>query len=237
MEHEERPCSRGDELLADELRYRKGIYTLLARVFCREMDDAAWKAVSSLANELSSAAVPPVSDSSPATAGEELPESSIARGCALVASDLARPGLDRREIAADYVNVFLGFGSTLRGAYPYESWYRTANRTLMAEPRAEMARILKREGLSPVDVDLSPEDHISTELSLLAYYADAALCALETGDESALAQHRARYREFCRAHPAQWVGCWCAEALSLARTDFYRGFVLIAQGMMALDTP
>ncbi|AJC12354.1 hypothetical protein JI75_06500 [Berryella intestinalis] len=221
--------------LAIDYRYRADIYLLLARAFSHEPDDAFRTALGSIGKE------------SPLVVNRDSDGNLVQRAFDLINRSVSTDP-SPSDLNADYVNIFLGFGKDLTGAFPYESYYRSGRKSLMEKPYDELLSILRKEGLTPTQIDLSPEDHVSTEFLLLAHFSNKVLAALErarrnendgsdiqqTQDKS-IESAQARYRDFLVTHPLQWVPQMCDEAFALARTDFYRGFSLLAKEVVIAD--
>lgn len=206
------------EGLVELNQYRRDSYLLNSRVFASEVDDVLWDIL--LGNR-------------PAGGGGD---DDLSRGLALLEAYLSDPGHGPDSLLkADYVNVFIGFGSTHAGAFPYESYYTSTKRILMQGAYDEMCEILKDEGIRPAAVDLSPHDHVSTELSLLAHYAQQMVDALGDGDETRYLALEGRYAEFLSNHPLKWMYRFCDDILRIADTDFYRAFAYILRGLLDVE--
>lgn len=225
-----------DAVVMQDLRFKRDVYTLLSRVFAREIDEETLRVIRDVAEGfVGHSSIQSVADTSTALFAYDATR-LVDEGFALIARCVSDADCDMHELNADYTNVFLGFGPTLASALPYESCWREGGRTLLGEPHRIMSSLLHEEGLEPAGGAFAAADHVATELSLLAHYADRACAAVDFGDELSFDDTCARYSRFFEEHPGLWVDAWCDEAASASFTDFYRGFALVAKGMMAFES-
>lgn len=142
----------------------------------------------------------------------------------------ADPEALRRDLAADYNQLFLGMSP--HPVAPYESVYTSDEGLLMQDARDEMLAAYRQWGLRvPESFDL-PEDHVALELELMACLAERTREAAEA--DEATAELVAAQRSFLDAHLA-WVPALCDDITKRARTAFYYGLAGLTRQQLAAD--
>lgn len=195
---------------------RADTYTLLARLFDREIDQDFWDLLGNLASD------------------QHL--YSEDEGYSLLAHYVGQaPSDPLTDLAVDYASTFLGVGPTCEGAFPYESAYTSEDGLLMQEARDEMIALLDAEGLAANSSERYREDHVATELGYLAHLAAKTRSSLESGDAPEADAAEGRYAAFLKERALPWVPSFCSDVQRLARTDFYRGAALTTQRFLAFD--
>lgn len=107
------------------------------------------------------------------------------------------------RIRREYVEAFVGPG-TLK-ARPWETVHLGESHALFQPELLPVREAYRAAGFLPARYPHVQDDFIGLELDFLAKLADAALAALEAGDE-ALANERLRQsRDFLEAHLLRWV--------------------------------
>lgn len=181
------------------------VYTLLARLFRKEVDEG-------LLETLKGGAV------------FETDDADLAAGLDLMRGYLASPEASTLDLARDYAKAFCGAGSTKRNsAYPFESVYTSENGMLMQEARDEVLKWYHRFGLSKSADWNDCEDHLGLELEFVAYLAGMCRDAAQRGDAARAEELAAAQRDFVRDHLANWLPEFDRDADHKARTGFYRG--------------
>ena len=141
----------------------------------------------------------------------------------------------RTQLAVEYARVFLAAGVYTQDratAVPYESVFTSEERIMMQAARDDVVRRFSVDGFK-VNPDLhEPEDHLSFELEYVAHMSSRALVAVEQGEAGLgeLAANAARQVEFIDAHLLNWIGDLYQVATEYAKTTFYTGMLLVAQG-------
>lgn len=141
----------------------------------------------------------------------------------------------RSQLAVEYARVFLAagvFSQDVATAVPYESVFTSEGHLMMQESRDDVVRRYAADGFA-VNPELhEPEDHLSFELEYLAHMSGRALRALEHDELAAVRANLERQREFIDAHLLNWVGDLHRVAGEYAKTTFYTGMLLVAQGAL-----
>lgn len=141
----------------------------------------------------------------------------------------------RIQLAVEYARVFLAagvFSQDEATAVPYESVFTSEGHLMMQESRDDVVRRYTADGFA-VNPDIhEPEDHLSFELEYLAHMSGRALAALEHDDLATVRANLQRQREFIDAHLLNWIGDLHDVAEAYAKTTFYTGMLLVAQGAL-----
>lgn len=141
----------------------------------------------------------------------------------------------RTQLAVEYARVFLAagvFSQDEATAVPYESVFTSEGHLMMQESRDDVVRRYAADGFA-VNPDIhEPEDHLSFELEYLAHMSGRALAALEHDDLATVRANLQRQREFIDAHLRNWIGDLHDVAEAYAKTTFYTGMLLVAQGAL-----
>lgn len=135
------------------------------------------------------------------------------------------------DLNTDYTQLFTTtFGQCY--APPWESVYCNENQLLFQDQTAQVRDWYRKYGLESGFIYQEPDDHIGLELSFLAHLAALALDARLQDNNELFLQCMDAQREFLSEHTLVWVHHWCDRAISMARTDLYRGLVLLARGAL-----
>ncbi|NPD30693.1 hypothetical protein HLV37_02205 [Eggerthellaceae bacterium zg-1084] len=120
------------------------------------------------------------------------------------------------ELRQDYAFLFYMVG--MSGASPYESVYRTDDRTLCGPTTAQVEEAYARFGFEPPATEARPADHVATELAFLAHLLS------EGGRTEGLAEGLAETeaRRFAREHLTAFAFDVFTQVENVARTEFYR---------------
>lgn len=141
----------------------------------------------------------------------------------------------RTQLAVEYARIFLAagvFGADTLSAVPYESVFTSEEHIMMRASRDDVVRFFAADGFK-VDSSLhEPEDHLSFELEYLSHMSARALETLDADNTLALSNNIARQIAFIDAHLLNWVGQLHDVAQDYAKTTFYTGMLLVAQGAL-----
>jgi TorA maturation chaperone TorD len=185
--------------LAAEEQSRADVYGLLARLLVRPPDQALLQQLSALEG-----------DNSP------IGEAFAALGEAARRADL-------RRVEREYHDLFIGLG---RGELvPFGSYYLTGfvNEKPLAKLRASMAEL----GVERDPAVKEPEDHIASELDIMAGLIAGAF---PTG--RAVLQ---RQRAFFSAHLQPWASHFFKDLERLERADFYKPVGTLGRLLIELE--
>lgn len=204
--------------LADYLQAGETTYRFLSQMLFRELNAEAIEAL----------------------CGQDWPRDTgnerLDRGYAQVRRFFSFASTDpRTQLAVEYARVFLAagvFSQDTATAVPYESVFTSEGHLMMQESRDDVVRRYAADGFA-VNPELhEPEDHLSFELEYLAHMSERALAALDRGDFAALRANLERQRAFIDVHLLNWVGDLRDVAAGYAKTTFYTGMLLVAQGAL-----
>lgn len=134
-------------------------------------------------------------------------------------------------LQADYTRLFVGPGKVV--APPWESIYFNDERLLFQAQTLQVRAWYLRYGLQAANMGKEPDDHVGLELSFIAHLAQLGLKAVEQEQPAALDDALDAQRRFLLEHLLYWAPAWCDIVISSARTRFYRGIALLAQGALA----
>lgn len=141
----------------------------------------------------------------------------------------------RTQLAVEYARIFLAagvFSQDTATAVPYESVFTSEGHLMMQESRDDVVRRYAADGFTVNPQLHEPEDHLAFELEYLAHMSTRALVALEQDDLDTLRANLERQRAFVDAHLLNWIGNLHDVAAGYAKTTFYTGMLLIAQGAL-----
>lgn len=134
------------------------------------------------------------------------------------------------EMAVDRTGILRGTGHwDLKP--PHEGLY--SGKENAGDCLLEIKRCYRKAGLMPEDQVNEPPDYLCIELDFMRQ-----LCLREqkqwknNGD---VAETIAQEDSFLANHLGTWVGAFCDQAQRHARTDFYRGFVMVLDAFVAMD--
>lgn len=148
----------------------------------------------------------------------------------------AHPGeLDDEALTAlkvDYARLFIGTTEQML-AYPWESVYVNDTPFLFLENTIEVREWYHRYGLEVINFQKEPDDFIGFEFSFLAHLSRLGVEAIEAGDTEGLAALIEAQHDFLSEHLMRWGFEWANRALEHARTDLYRGVILLSRGTLA----
>jgi TorA maturation chaperone TorD len=78
-------------------------------------------------------------------------------------------------------------------------------------------------------------DFIGLELEFMSFLCTQEAEAWEQGDADAASRYRGWQQKFLSEHLAQWMGSFCQELATRAKSDFYRGLAEMTQGFVERD--
>ena len=203
--------------LAQAMRDRVTIYTLLSRLLGKEVDEellAALKAEPILVTD----------------------EPGLQAGLEKVEQYLASDEASVLDLARDYAKTFCGAGATNKdSAYPFESFYTSRERLLMQEARDEVLAWYHRYGLGKAENWHDCEDHVALEMEFVVFLTNAWLEAEAAGDAEKCAELLAAQRDFVRDHLVNWLPLFSHDVKKRARTEFYKGVASLASAYVKQD--
>ena len=207
--------------LANMMRTREGIYSLLYTVYVKELTQEQIEALAAM--DFSSL---------------EGLDPQIAEGAHMVRRYLRRLRSEmRQELAVDYAHLFYAAGSAKheRRAVPYESVFTSIEGLLMQDARDEVLRYMLAEHVEPNPELHVPEDHVAFIFDVMSTLCDRCADAAERGDEAEAQRLLEVQRQFQAEHIASWIDEFCDAVEGCCRTAFYGGFSRITRGFARLD--
>lgn len=198
---------------------RVALYSLLARLYRREVDAACLRELRALRY--------------PVSTGNAVADEGYQR-IARYLSNAHTACLD--DLALDYARCFVGEGmDSFSAAYPYESVHTSEKRLLMQDARDEVLAIMRSEGVVKDEGFHETEDHIAAELEFMQVLAQRTVQALRAGEEERCAALLETQHNFIEDHLVSWTPLFTAELRKFARTDFYQGLACLTDGFLQED--
>jgi len=114
---------------------------------------------------------------------------------------------------------------------PYESLYKRQGNLI--EYAGKLNLFYKKAGLELNDATHESSDYLCVELDFMRQLCLEELkcwCNERSGFGKLSIQ-----KEFLNKHLGSWINLFCAEALTVAATEFYKGFLEILNGFIFLD--
>lgn len=111
---------------------------------------------------------------------------------------------------------------------PYEGLYKKKEEAHIV--LLHVKNFYQRLGIIPISYANDAPDFFCTELDFMKQ-----LCLLEASAHSNTAEVRRMEKEFLSQHLGSWIGDYCKAAGEVARTDFYKGLLLLLDGFMELE--
>ena len=140
----------------------------------------------------------------------------------------------KEEIDVDFARTFLGLNS--RGAFPYESVYRSKLGLLMQDPFDETMEFYNGMGLKKNPDVKEPEDHIGIELTFMGALASQTGMALKNDKKKEALAHLEQQRKFLRQHLSSWVPSFCKDVREVASTEFYKSLASLLETWISSDS-
>lgn len=205
--------------LADLCEQRAATYQLLSRLYLKEIDE-------DLLEEMRGMAFP-------ASSGNE----SLDKGYRLFAKYLSNTWENSlRDLAVDYVRIFLGNGVDAKAAaYPFESVYTSEKRLRMQTARDEVLAIYKSMAIDKKASWKDGEDHIACELEFEGMLSERAADALRRSREEEAVSLFKTQLNFMDDHILSWIAMFTMDVRKFAHTDLYLGLAWATDGFLKLD--
>lgn len=195
-------------MIADDLASLAVVFGVLSRAFWEEPQNGI---VSDLSDALSELACEPFVTAAPLGAAD------LARALeAYRESPKEQMGLIKQDRA--YLFYEIGYSRTS----PYESAYRTADRTLFGPTTEQVKADFERHGLSCGHTGNEPSDHFALECAYIQQIAQAGAGAATDGDQAAFEGACREIRRFLGAHLLVFAPIYLQNFTKRASTAFYR---------------
>lgn len=202
--------------VAESYAARALTYRFLAQLY-RQEPDPAWLGALAAQGLLDEFPVAP--DNPDMATGLGL----VREACRCLALDPA--GAEAAAVREEYTSLFLGAAHL--PAPPWESVYRSDERTLCDWPTLAVRDAYRRSGLMTA-WDGEPDDHIGLELLFLGVLCERAA----EGD----AEAEGALCSFLKEHLLQWAPAFTADLAAAATTGLYCGLAKLTAGYLALES-
>jgi TorA maturation chaperone TorD len=137
-----------------------------------------------------------------------------------------------QTLAVDWTRLFRGVNPNYGPPPPYEGVYHSGGGDPMEVLQA-VNRIYHEQGATINDEHVNRPDYIGLELGFMNFLAERETEAWE-GDEAESAREYLEVAEkFLQVHLVTWVASFVEKALEYAKTDFYRGFLVMTRGVLS----
>jgi TorA maturation chaperone TorD len=178
-----------------EARAREGLYSLVSRVFVKEVDQGFLR---SLRDENILEAF---SRELPGDLGSGKDEETI------------------EELAVEYGSCFLSSGAFLS---PYESVQASAEGLLCGEDSTRALALYKKGGFNMAEGCSLFADHFAVELEFMGHLCGMEASSLETGDMEGLRHAKRLQAEFMARHLGRWYRPFLQKVAQAVEHPFYR---------------
>jgi TorA maturation chaperone TorD len=178
-----------------EARAREGFYSLVSRVFVKEVDPAFLRAlrdeniIAALSRELL--------DNIGSRKDEEIIE----------------------ELAVEYASYFLSSGAFLS---PYESVQASSEGQLCGDDSSRALALYKKSGFDMAEACSLFADHFGIELEFMGHLCRMEASSLETGDVEGERRAKKLQTEFMDRHLGRWYRSFLQKMVQAAVHPFYR---------------
>lgn len=197
------------------MKERASLYSLLARVYRREVDKSFLETLASLSVE---------SDSVKFNEGLKESKEAISNSEDAIL-----------DFAVDYARIFLGAGIAKGvAAYPYESVYTSKDRLVMQEAYEKVVKIFRANGVGKLDADLY-EDHAALELEFMSLLCRRAVELIEKGDEAGLEENLDLQKSFLNEHLLNWMPEFLETIRRCPGSGFYKGFSKATEAFLGME--
>jgi len=140
------------------------------------------------------------------------------------------------ELAVDYASLFLGvkYAREKKGIpHPSESVYLTGY--LYQDERDQVLDMYVEEGLVKSPDFTEPEDHVALEMYFMAHLCRKAIKQLESGELENLKKTLYTQKKFLTEHILKWIPKLADDVIQNADTEFYKAFGKITRGFIRIE--
>ncbi|NHM13371.1 TorD/DmsD family molecular chaperone [Xiamenia xianingshaonis] len=198
--------------------------SITARAFEREADEALFGSIEAYA-ENPLAGLPEEAQKLADRAQRQLTKALRSRE---EADDQA---LWKDYLDAGYAELFLGVSTD--PIAPFESVYRSTEKTLYSKQYFAIADLMKEVGFAKPQDFAEPEDHLAMELALYVKLNRDADAAAKRGDEQEARQLFAFAQVLKEDHLDKWVGQACDDLIAHDDSNgFYSGMANLAKAVL-----
>ena len=122
------------------------------------------------------------------------------------------------KIRSDFNRLFNSNSSSLAPAY--ESIYKEIDNMMSGKEQFEVKKFYHSYGLTSKFKDVTPDDHLGTELLFLTMLIDKYL---SYDDRFCKAEMKSEIRRFLQQHLLSWVPVWNERVQANSQTECYKG--------------
>ncbi|MDR2715290.1 MAG: molecular chaperone TorD family protein [Coriobacteriaceae bacterium] len=137
-----------------------------------------------------------------------------------------------QELGQDYTYLFLMVGSSRTS--PYESVYRTDDRTLFGPTTVQVRKAYEAAGVELASSEHEPDDHIGLEFAFLAHLLGGMSEALQEGDQERLGAAEAQLRAFAQDHLLVFSDAYLYNLTRQAQSLYYQSVARVCSNTIAL---
>lgn len=141
--------------------------------------------------------------------------------------------LPLQVLCDDFRQLYIGPGRM--AVPPWESVFRNEERHLFDEHTLQVRATYARHGMTFVNKNKTPEDHVAIELEFMQVVTERLLKALDNDDlqaEGILLQEQA---EFLQDHLLKWVPDFAKCTQQFAQTAFYTELAVLLEAFLTWD--
>lgn len=138
------------------------------------------------------------------------------------AQEQGAPGIQAFLQAARQDYAYLFYMVAVSHTSPYESVYRTDDRTMFGPTTLEVREVYRRYGFNPGQEGSQPEDHVGTELSFLAALLGLGADAYEKQQAETTQQVTQEITQFLSAHILVFAPVYLKNVQVRAQEPLYR---------------
>lgn len=143
--------------------------------------------------------------------------------------------IEKRERAAYLATFNLLNQEGKVPAPPWESVYVTQDQTLFGKPVFQLRTQFDHFGLSFIDKNSNPEDHIAVELEFMCYLIDYTWEAYISGDESAYTKGIYTQYWLHKEHFQHWIHSFTNHIRLSETSRFYKGLAELLRVFLSED--
>jgi len=146
--------------------------------------------------------------------------------------------VDEDRMAGEFARLFLGVNkasSTGHTITPHESVYTSASRLVMQKAWEEVYEVYYNQKLGKNSSFKEPEDHITAEMSFMAYMSRKCSEHAEQNSFGEVQENMKEQIRFLSDHLCTWVNLLDEDIYKSASLDFYKSMSKIIVHFLSLD--
>ncbi|GAB1536714.1 molecular chaperone TorD [Geovibrio sp. ADMFC3] len=146
--------------------------------------------------------------------------------------------VDEDVIAGEFAKLFLGVNKASYTGHtitPHESVYMSESRLVMQEPWENIYEIYYKHGIGKNKEFKEPEDHITAEMSFMAFLSRQCIEFAEIGKSEELTENLETQELFLDKHLCKWIPKLAEDVVKNTSLEFYKYLSLVVQGFIKAD--